>query len=142
MILSMWSSPCKSWIILTHFAMCNSDQLCIVIIIYCFSVQLERTFQTTYKNLLWNKETELDYFSQGSSKVVWKILLISMATNANCLCMSVLKCGKMKPDGITNKVFVLGGYSKCRDRSIDKQWIEYCNLLTSASQLGTTGLCY
>ena len=56
--------------------------------------------------------------------------------------MSVLKCGKMKPDGITNKVFILGGYSKCKDRSIDKQGIEYCNLLMSASQLGTTGLCY
>ena len=125
-----------------HFAMSNSYQLYIVIIIYCFSVQLERTFQPTYKNLLWNKETELDYFSQGSSKMVWKILLISMATNANCLCISVLKCGKMKPGRIANKAFVLGDYSKCRDRSIDKQGIEYCNLLKSASQLGTTGLCY
>ena len=44
----------------------------------------------------------------------------------------------MKPDG----VFVLGGYSKWKDRSVDKQEIEYHNLLTSAAQLGITGLCH
>ena len=35
-------------------------------------------------------------------------------------CISVLKCGNMKPDGITDDAFVLGGYSKWKDRSIDK----------------------
>ena len=56
----------------------------------------------------------------------------------SCLCISVLKYGTMKPDG----VFVLGGYSKWKDRSVDKQEIEYHNLLTSAAQLGITGLCH
>ena len=41
----------------------------------------------------------------------------------------------VKPDGIIDKVFVLGGHSIWKDRSIDKQRIEYYNLLTNAAQL-------
>ena len=48
----------------------------------------------------------------------------------------------MKPDGITDEVFVHEGYSKWKDKSIDKRGIEYYNLLTNAAQLGTTSLCY
>ena len=48
----------------------------------------------------------------------------------------------MKPGGIIGEALALGCYSKWKDRSIDKQGIEYYNLLTSAAQLGTTGLCY
>ena len=61
-------------------------------------------------------------------------------TNASCLCISVLKCATMKPDGIIDEVFVLGDYSKWKDRSIDRQGIEYFNLLTSTAQLETTSL--
>ena len=68
------------------------------------------------KNLLWNeaimkqKETEVECCNWGSSKMVWKMVVASLMTNARCLCisdLSVLKCGKMKPDGITDEVFVL-----------------------------------
>ena len=47
----------------------------------------------------------------------------------------------MKPDGIIGEALALGRYSKWKDRSIDKQGIEYYNLLTIAAQLGATGLC-
>ena len=53
----------------------------------------------------------------------------SLVTNASCLCISLLKCGMMKPDGIIDEAFVLGGYSKWKDRSIDKRGIEYYNFL-------------
>ena len=43
----------------------------------------------------------------------------------------------MKPDGIFDETSVLGGYSKWKDRSIDKEGIEYYNLLTSAAQLAS-----
>ena len=65
-----------------------------------------------------------------------------LVTNASCYCIPVLKCEMMKPNGIINEVFVLRSYSKWKDRSIDTQKIEYYNLLTSAAQLGTTGMCY
>ena len=48
----------------------------------------------------------------------------------------------MKPDVITHETFVLGGFSKWRDRSSDKQGIEDYNLLISTAQFGITGLCY
>ena len=38
------------------------------------------------------------------------MVVASLMTNARCLCISdlaVLKCGKMKPDGITDEAFVL-----------------------------------
>ena len=60
----------------------------------------------------------------------------------SCLCISVLKCGKMKPDGITHETFVLGGFFKWRDRSSDKQGIEDYNLLISTAQFEITSLCY
>ena len=60
----------------------------------------------------------------------------------SCLHISVLKCEMRKPDGITDDGFVLRGYSKWMDRSIDKRGIEYYILLTSVAQLETTGLCY
>ena len=34
------------------------------------------------------------------------------------------------------------GYSKWKDRSIDKKGIEYYHLLMSVAELGTTNLCY
>ena len=42
----------------------------------------------------------------------------------------------MKPDGIIDEASVLGGYSKWKDRSSDKQRIEYYNLLTKYSSIG------
>ena len=48
----------------------------------------------------------------------------------------------MKPDEIIDEASALGGYSKWKNKSIDKEGIEYYNLLTSAAELGTTSLCY
>ena len=48
----------------------------------------------------------------------------------------------MKPDGIIDEASVLVAYSKWRDISIDKEGIEYHNLLMSAAELGTTSQCY
>ena len=41
----------------------------------------------------------------------------------------------MKPDRIIYEASVLGGYSKWKDRSIDKKGIEHYNLLMSAAEL-------
>ena len=70
------------------------------------------------------------------------MVVASLVINASYLCILMLKCGRMKLGGITDKAFVLCGYSNWKDRSSDKQGIEYYNLLMSAAQLGTTGLCY
>ena len=74
------------------------------------------------EHLLWNEETELEYLAEVLVK--W-FENCGGFTDASCLCISVLKCGKMKPDGITDDAFALGGYSKWKDRSIDKWEIEY-----------------
>ena len=47
---------------------------------------------------------DLDHCSQSSRKKVWKMVVASLVTNTSCL---LLKCGKLKPDGITDEVSVL-----------------------------------
>ena len=69
--------------------------------------------------------------------------MASLVTNVSQLFMHFsTEMWNNEADGITDEVFVIGGYSKWKNRSIDKQGIEYYNLFTSAAQLGTTGLCY
>ena len=43
--------------------------------------------------------------------MICKMAMASLVDNANCLCISVLKCGKVTSHGITNEVFILeAGY--------------------------------
>ena len=42
--------------------------------------------------------------SQGSSEKVWKMVVALLVTNASSL---LLKCGMLKPDGITDEASVL-----------------------------------
>ena len=69
------------------------------------------------------------HFTGATIKMAWKMAVALLVTNASCLYISVLKCGMMKPD----ESFVLGAYSKWKDRFIDKGGIEYYNLLTSVA---------
>ena len=54
------------------------------------------------QSLFRNEKIELEYFTRGSSKMVFKMVVASLVTNA-CIvfCISVLKLGTMKPHEIT-----------------------------------------
>ena len=58
------------------------------------------------------QRSKLERCRGGSSKMVWKMVVASLVTNASFLCILVLKCRKMTLDGITDDAFELEGYSK------------------------------